>query len=872
MKRNLLLLTLLASLLACSKQELSLTVPEETAAPSQAGGAAEMFFSEELAALVEEDLQAGKLVTRSMGLNQALDELGITSYERIFPDAGEFEERSRKAGLHRWYRVTYSDAQPVTRALDNLRAVDGVLAANPVRRVKVNDTFNDPSFGDQWQFSGNNGINVGRMWKDVSKGSDNVIVAIVDLGVDLYHEDLAANCIPDKGAGSYNFVGGNPTVVPGAHGTHCAGIVSAVNNNGIGVSSVAGGDAAAGIGGVRILGLEIAETYVNDKGESSQKWADGATAIKYAADHGAVICSNSWGYVYEKADGSYDYDSAKTDQEFFLQPNEGEYSSSLKSAIDYFIEYAGTDAYGNQTGPMKGGLVVFAAGNDGQSFGPPACYPPIVAVGATASDGMRASYSNFGDWVDIAAPGSSILSTIPDDKYGYMNGTSMACPMVSGVAALVVSALQGEGFTSEELRSRLIDGADYSHFGSNRIIGPFVDPLGSVSLYSTSAPAALADFTAEVSSNDINLSWKVTAEENGTASYGTLIIYGTDKDAVSAADPSSPGNKVKTRRVLTGDLEEGDTATAGISGLDFETTYYFTLVPYAYRTNFAAKSPVKSVVTAANRAPVITPKGNYKNLALKASEVVEIDFEFSEPDGHEFTVGHESGSAAESWGKNLNARNTYTLKIVSANAEPGTYKSLITATDAYGLTATFELEYTLLENHAPVVSRALDNILMSGTGGTEAIKLSDYFSDPDGDALVYTLANSGSSAVHSVVSEGVLHITSLGYGLAAIDVTASDPRGASVSGGLKVLVRQQGTDISVYPNPVSTTLYVGTGEDEGQASVLVASSTGSVVYSGTTTASAFNPVTVDMSACAPGTYSVSVKYGSVSATQTVIKQ
>ena len=102
--------------------------------------------------------------------------------------------------------------------------------------------------------------------------------------------------------------------------------------------------------------------------------------------------------------------------------------SHLKAAIDYFIKYAGMDENGKQEGPMAGGVVIFAAGNDSRADDPVGKYDPVIAVGSIAPDYTRADYSNYGDWVDLAAPGGSVhyaqgevLSTIPGNKYGTIS-------------------------------------------------------------------------------------------------------------------------------------------------------------------------------------------------------------------------------------------------------------------------------------------------------------------------------------------------------------------------------------------------------------------------------------------------------------------
>lgn len=125
-------------------------------------------------------------------------------------------------------------------------------------------------------------------------GRPEVIVGLVDGGADLAHPDLAKNCIPGNGEGSWNFVDNNDKIVAHQHGTHVAGIIAAINNNGMGVCGVAGGDAAAGKSGVKLLSCQIFQTNPNT---GKDRGGNTASAVTWAADHGAVIINNSWGYT-----------------------------------------------------------------------------------------------------------------------------------------------------------------------------------------------------------------------------------------------------------------------------------------------------------------------------------------------------------------------------------------------------------------------------------------------------------------------------------------------------------------------------------------------------------------------------------------------
>lgn len=397
--------------------------------------------------------------------------IGIESMERLFMPAGAFEERSRKEGLHLWYQLSFDESFPVGKARELMAAHPGiaVVECDPMKRLDTDAfveyasppgvildgaPFNDPLLYRQWHYS-NDGvragtsqgcdINVFPLWKEGVAGRSDVIVCVVDGGVDYTHEDLAGNIWYDsEGHCGFNFCDGSYNVTPDNHATHVAGTIAAINNNGIGVCGIAGGDNARGIPGVKIMSCQI---FTGNESVCSP-----AAAIKWGADHGAVICQNSWGY-----------------------PELDETPGSIKAAVDYFVRYAGMDADGMQTGPMSGGLVVFAAGNE-RRMSSSSTYDSILNVTSLGACFVKAGYSNWGPFADLSAPGGDkpnyVLSTLPGNRYGWMAGTSMACPHVSGVAALVVSACGGAGFTSAELRTRLESSArDISAYNPDHYLG-----------------------------------------------------------------------------------------------------------------------------------------------------------------------------------------------------------------------------------------------------------------------------------------------------------------------------------------------------------------------------------------------------------------
>ena len=807
-------------------------------------------LDEEQAALYASGIPA----TKSGPLYGALDNLGVVSVERLYPDAGEWEPRHRKAGLHRWFRVKYNpDAELATKAADDLSAVPGVVSAEPERRIRRAAYFNDPYAPKQWalyndgtlrkNYVAGRDINVEPVWSKYTAGSSNVIVAVVDGGVQLDHPDLAAVTIPAGPDGSRTFVPGfNDYVVqPDNHGTHVAGAIAAVNNNGVGISGIAGG--SDGKGGVRILSC----TVVNDDPSDPDKehWGDTYNAIVWAADHGAVIANNSWGYTYEsEADA--------------LAGNIG----AMGPAFDYFIEFAGCDQDGNQRpdSPMKGGVLFFSAGNDSWQAGWPAKSEKVIAVGAISAAGTRSSYSNYGDWVDICAPGgdylvdTQILSTVANDGYDYYQGTSMACPQVTGVAALIVSYFGGPGFTNEMLKERLLLGASESKAPKYGLIGPLVDAVGSFSLGGTNPPAPAKDVTSSVSANNITLSWKVTSDPDDAKCYAYLALLSKNASDLEKIDRSNLPASVLQRTALVGTAEVGAPISATFSDLEFETKYYATVIAYDYAGNYAAPSAVKAATTGKNNPPVVTTDytGDYR---VKPFEVLDFSVSVSEPDGHAFTVDVTPGSDAFVF---ESSKDEISCQIRGNGAPDGKYTAHIIAKDAYGASTDFPIAYEILPNHVPAVVKQADNVILSQVGQTLTLDLAQYIQDEDGEPLKYTAATSTPNVAHPFVSGTTLTVTTLGFGLTEVSVTATDFCEKSCTLTFLVLVRDASRPVDLYPNPVEKILNIRPGT-EGQLEIAISNKAGATVWSGTQSGSPFAPIAVDMSGMAGGTYYVRIQ-------------
>ena len=702
----------------------------------------------------------GEVESGDPRLDEIAQELGATEIRRVFRDGGRFAERRRRYGLHLWYDIKIGEDVPVSRAEAGIAAVPGVAHVQPIYKAKLTDhrvipamaadmkykpaaldasrpvlspeeyPFNDPGLPQQWHYYNDGSlekavegadINLFKGW-EINTGRPDVIVAVVDMGVQYDHPDLAANMwineaemngtegVDDDDNGyvddlyGWNFAPNYDSgeIVPGYHGTHIAGTIAAVNNNGEGVCGIAGGSGNGD--GVRIMTIG----WSADNRQTIPNW----DMFAYAADNGAVIASCSW------------------------EVSSPDLAPDLQAGLDYFIDNAGMDENGVQTGPMKGGLIMFAAGNSGENrLKFPSYYDRVVSVASMAPDYNKASYSNWAPEVDILAPGGeknfgeayAVYSTYTDSGYAYIEGTSMATPHVSGVAALIVSEYGKEGFTSDDLRKRLL--ASFRPI-SPVVSGEYANQIG-VGLVDASlitledpgvSPGALENYGAEGLPDSVRIYCRVPADGNGNAVAQFVVEYAPKEGG------GTPGGGTVANR-----YDVGQTMVYTFEGL-YNTDYEINVRSIdRFGNSSEAVSGSVSIGNFENRPPERTSErmADVSMPDTAETSIVSITLTpyFTDPD---LEYGDELSYSATSVNEDIVATEVAGEVLRLIPRAKGTSLVTVTASDLAGATVSFSIYATVAGGTGP-----------SGDDGAVAIspnpvadRLNVRLGDTEGEAAV----------------------------------------------------------------------------------------------------------------------------------------
>jgi subtilisin family serine protease len=488
----------------------------------------------------------------------------------------KFKDRHEAWGFHRIYEIAIPADQDVIAAVRQYAALPEVEYAEPVYKKALheptevgpveydtntpvegpkpvkgskwtpNDTYLSPNQWHYYNYGQTISSSVGvsgcdsraiAAW-DIEKGNPLFITAIVDQGIDYDHPDIAANMWSGRG---WNFTNNSSTINPGDHGSHVGSTVAGVTNNGIGVAGLAGGDGTAGTGS-KLMSCQVFDSSTGGF-ELAPIWA---------ADQGASISQNSWGYT-----------------------SAGVYDQAVLDAIDYF------NANGGQDGGLQGGITIFAAGNNGtDNQWYPGYYDGTMAVSGHDNRGKKYTSSNYGTWVEICAPAVNVYSANSSGGYMLMTGTSMACPHVSGAAAMIVANSEGV-LTATELRSILMTSVwDIYATETN---STYAGKLGTGALDASAAlvltqeylggvPTGGALSASGVSTSQINLSWTLNEFNDNV-----LVAYAIGGQAIGTPVNQTLytiGNTIPGGGTV---VYYGNSTSLNHTGLTAETAYDYKI-------------------------------------------------------------------------------------------------------------------------------------------------------------------------------------------------------------------------------------------------------------------------------------------------------
>lgn len=586
----------------------------------------------------------GVVTTGVTQLDRVNSKVKAVRMKRVFPYSPKFEEKHKRYGLDLWYEISFDNESMTPAEARNLyKAVPGIQIAENIKPMKLiggerfleispeavaraakaaaTMPFNDPLLPQQWHYNNDGSIagtvagadaNVFKGWT-VETGKKDVLVAIIDGGFQTDHPDLAGSLwyneaelngkpgVDDDQNGyiddvnGYNFVINSADIGQHSHGTHVAGTVGAVNNNGTGVAGVAGGSGNGD--GVRMMSCAVFDSRATNLG------GDYANALIYAADMGASIAQCSWGW----AEPEY-------------------YEQAVLEAVRYFTKEGGGEK-------MSGGLCIFANGNTGDEGNYyPACMPEVVAVGSMTATKEPASYSTKGTWCDVSAPGGlmdfgekyGVLSTLPNGTYGFNEGTSMACPHVSGIGALILSKYGNKNFTNETLRTQLVTSVNDLYTDNPDAAGlygnGYIDAWKALQIGMGTAPEAVAGFTLTPSQDNMLIEWTIPESEEKTVDHH-IIYYSTEQ-----FNAGSDLTKLNSVNVDTKFKNSGDPMQYELGGLTPLTKYYIAIKAYNRWGDGSELSEVKEASTNAGPEAKLDKTSLKLNVDAASSTTAEGEF------------------------------------------------------------------------------------------------------------------------------------------------------------------------------------------------------------------------------------------------------
>ena len=873
--------------------------------------------------------------TGSARLDAYLASIGAKRFARTFPNAGKHEYKQVQNGLNAWYTVWLDkDTRSVTRAMNADAPSDVVNHIEPVpvprleeytvtelppaqTRAPGDAPFDDPHWAMQWDLKNNGNIgnyidargkdvissvtgadiNIAPAWQ-ITKGKPQVVVAVVDGGIDINHEDLKeslwvnAGEIPGNGidddkngyvddVNGYNFVDDKGVIVAQDHGTHVAGTIAARNNNGKGICGIAGGDGSAQ-SGARVMSCQIFKPNPNydptDKNSpkdlTPRSYRSMAAAIVYGANNGALISQNSWGF-----------DGIGTDP------------LVIRDAITYFNDHAGEDA----GALMKGGVVFFAAGNETtEALTYPAAHDNVIAVAAAAPDYTAAWYTNYGSWVDITAPGGSspyegrypleqrkptseILSCLPVDggtsKYGYMQGTSMACPHVSGIAALVISQYGGAGFTSAQLKQRILTGvkpvdanALNKALYADKMGSGYIDAHIALQAYDENVDAALPAFVADSTRRAyaaITLGWAAATVPAGslfqyTLYYSTQPLTAANYQGTGVSHVSFPASYAAA----------GEAFVRTVKRLKSNTNYYFALQATARN---GKKSDLVvyngAVATLPNTPPTIETDADLaKPVELAGYDTKKMAFTLTDKEGHRITYKMSPRTFVDIDEDGNHVTCTFRAK----NMLIGEHRYTLTATDEFGAASSVTITVRKLPNDPPELKAEASELYIA-RGEQRVLRLPDLIKDEEPAALRFELLSTSNGNLAATLDNQTLTLRGERLGESELTLRVTDAHSQTSTFKLPALVYMNRGIYSLFPTIAANRVYVKLGNEvAGSVLLEVRNSAGKTVRTQAYDTNRIDPaqrvIALDVNKFTPGHYTVTLRNNNQTYTETFIKR
>lgn len=780
--------------------------------------------------------------------------------------------------------------------------------------------FSDPYLQYQWHYTTTNDvyqtfktgadIDLFPAWQKET-GDPHVVVAVMDSGIDFTHEDLTGSAWEGKDPKTGETIhgrnfwaaetgNGNPNeIIPGGHGTHVAGTIAARNNNGIGVCGVAGGNGNPN-SGVRLMSCEI---YGHDDKNETATTDYIVKAFEFAAENGASVMNCSWGYGFDRKK----YLNNENFQSIFKHQFD-----LLKEGINYFTDYAGCDPQGKKKPEsyMKGGLIFFASGNDAQYDIDmiPASYNRVVAVGAINSMGIPTDYMNKGPWVDVLAPGGTtdagevykgVLSTVPKNfvnlstgpypntdftlpdnpDYAYAQGTSMATPHVTGIAALVVSKFgrNNPNFTNDDLRRRILGAvkpaSPYAVKSDANLAGKmgvgFIDADFALSDAETVKPEApvvtVTDYSADAEKGyyDAQINWKVTADEDALNPQHTAFSY--DIRLYKKADQTQP---IQSLMRYSYEMPVGTPMEQTFTGLETDVDYVVKVVA-CDRFNNRSQEATAGFRTRLNHAPVFTETIDEPLRLLDTQSFYHKLLPVKDEDGHSWTY---TTSELPQGVELKRSGNTFDLLIKVG--KPGKYAFEVTLTDQLGGQTIQKFAYEVVAHTAPTVTNVLGDVSLFEQGEPIHINLADAFTAMSGRKMSFQAVSDDEEVVKAAVNGSELTLTPGRKGTANLTVTAVDGnKRTSATVKVRVTDRNAPDAHAVYPIPAHSYIKVLMRSNVDKVHVIVTSVHGQKLIEETLPPdSRTHEITLGIDRLVPGTYYLLLKTARLTSKHTFIKK